>query len=60
MNESSLREPRDKTLRRAIIWAHLYLGQHEQALQRLESPPPGTVNYEFKLRLERDGLALPI
>jgi len=53
-------EPRDLTLWRAVIWSHLYLGQHEQARERLESSPPGTLNYQFKRQLERDGLALPM
>ena len=51
--------PKDKTLWRHVIWAHLYLGQRERALSRLESSPPGTVNYEFNIRLKRDELALP-
>jgi tetratricopeptide (TPR) repeat protein len=55
-----LAQPRDRTLWRAIIRAHLHLEQNEQAIQRLEAAPPGTVDYKFKLQLERDGLALPI
>jgi len=53
-------EPEDKTAWRAVIWAHLTLGQNEQALQRLEAAPPGTVDYKFKLQLRHDGLNLPV
>lgn len=53
------KEPRDDTLWRAIIWAHLYLGEREKAILRLNSAPPGTVNDEFKRQLARDGLTLP-
>jgi hypothetical protein len=54
-----LMDPQDRTAWRIIIWAHLSLGQNEQAIERLESAPPGTVDYKFRLKLERDGLALP-
>jgi tetratricopeptide (TPR) repeat protein len=54
-----LRDPKDETAWRIIIWAHLSLGQKEQAIERLEASPPGTVDYRFKLKLESDGLALP-
>jgi tetratricopeptide (TPR) repeat protein len=53
------KEPRDDTLWRAVIWAHLYLGEREKAILRLNSAPPGTVNDEFKRQLAHDGLTLP-
>ena len=51
--------PHDQTIWRAVLWAHLRLGQREQALQRLESSPPGTINDEFRRQLAGDGLELP-
>jgi tetratricopeptide (TPR) repeat protein len=51
--------PRDLPAWRAIVWGYLTLGQPEQAAKRLEAAPKGTVDYRFKVQLERDGLSLP-
>lgn len=54
-----VKEPRDPSLWRALIWADLRQGHHEKARLRLKSSPPETVNDEFRRQLGRDGLALP-
>ena len=51
--------PRDKALWRQVIRLLLRTGQEQKARERLEASPPGTLNYPFRLQLEREGFVLP-
>ena len=48
--------PRDRTVWRQIIRAHLRLGQREQAAERLATAPPGTLDDSLARHLKREGL----
>jgi Flp pilus assembly protein TadD len=53
------RKPNDAGITRYVIWAHLKLGQAEQARRCIEAAPSGTMTSEFEQQLENEGLALP-
>lgn len=53
------RKPGDPGISRYVIWAHLKLGQIDQARERIKFAPYGTITPQFRQQLESEGLYLP-
>lgn len=57
---AAARKPHDPGIARYVIWAHLKLGQVEQARALIDSAPTGTMTSQFEQQLENEGLTLPM